>query len=72
MEKKLQKIDLKFYNLLIAQDLWQARYQILLIIYFKYFIDKCKLGYDDEKCETCGIRYVLQLLFSNMQTLKMI
>ena len=28
MEKKLQKIYLTFYNLLIAQDLWQAHYQV--------------------------------------------
>ena len=32
MEKKLQKIYLTNYNLLIAQDLCQAHYQILLII----------------------------------------
>ena len=29
MENKLQKIYLTYYNLLIAQDLWQAHYQIL-------------------------------------------
>ena len=28
MEKKLQKIYLTFYNLLIAQDLWQAHYHV--------------------------------------------
>ena len=32
MEKKLQKLYLTNYNLLIAQDLCQAHYQILLII----------------------------------------
>ena len=42
MERKLQKIYLTYYNLLIAQDLWQA---------------KCKIGYDDKKCETSGIKY---------------
>ena len=41
MEKKLQKISLTYYNLLIAQDLWQARYQF---------------GHDDKKCKTCGIK----------------
>ena len=30
-EKKIQKQHLKNYNLLIAQDLWQAHYQFLLI-----------------------------------------
>ena len=39
MEKKLQKICLKCYNLLIAQDLWQAYYQILSIIFLTKFIE---------------------------------
>ena len=38
MEKNLQKIYLTYYNLLIAQDLWQAHYQILSIIFLKKFI----------------------------------
>ena len=29
MEKKLQKIYLTYYNLLVVQDLWQIYYQIL-------------------------------------------
>ena len=36
--KKIQKIYLTNYNLLIAQDLWQAHYQILLTIFLKEFI----------------------------------
>ena len=32
MEKKLKKIYLTYYNLLIAHDLWQPHYQILSII----------------------------------------
>ena len=39
MEKKLQKIYLTYYNLLIVQDLWQAHYQILSIIFLKKFIE---------------------------------
>ena len=39
MEKKLQNICLTYYNLLIAQDLWQASYQILSIIFLKEFIE---------------------------------
>ena len=39
MEKKLRKIDLTYYNSLIAQDLWQALYQILSIIFLKEFIE---------------------------------
>ena len=38
MERKLQKIYPTYYNLLIAQDLWQAHYQTLSIIFLKEFI----------------------------------
>ena len=39
MEKKLQKINLTYNSLLIAQDLWQAHYQILSVIFLKEFIE---------------------------------
>ena len=39
MEKKLQKIYLACYNLLIAQDLWQAHYHIWSIIFLEEFIE---------------------------------
>ena len=35
MKKKLQKIYLKYYDLLLVQDLWQAHYQILSTIFLK-------------------------------------
>ena len=38
MERKLQKIILKYYNLLLVQDLWQAHYQMVSIIFLKEFI----------------------------------
>ena len=38
MEKKLQKLYLTDYNLLTVQDLWQAHYQALSIIFLKEFI----------------------------------
>ena len=38
MKKKLKKIYLRYYNLLIAQDLWEAHYQILSIILLEEFI----------------------------------
>ena len=38
MKKKLQKLYLTDYNLLTAQDSWQAHFQILLIILLKEFI----------------------------------
>ena len=37
--KESQKICLRDCHLLIAQDLWQAHYQILLIIFLKEFIE---------------------------------
>ena len=55
MEKKLQNIYLTYYNLLTVQDLLQAHYQVLSIIYLKEL--KFKYGHDDKKCETCGIKY---------------
>ena len=39
MEKKLQKIYLTYYNLLIVQNSWQAHYQIFSIIFLKEFIE---------------------------------
>ena len=39
MEKKLQKTYCTYYNLLIAQGLWQAHYQILSKIFLKEFIE---------------------------------
>ena len=58
MENKLQNIYLTFYSILIAQDLWQAHYQILSIIFLKEFIElNVKYKHDDKKCETCGIKY---------------
>ena len=38
MKKKSQKPYLTNYNLFIAQNLWQAHYQTLLIIFLNEFI----------------------------------
>ena len=57
MEKKLRKLYLTYYNLLIAQDLWQAYYQILSIIFMKEFISNTNMNAIIKKCETCGIKY---------------
>ena len=38
MESKLLKVYPTYYNLLIAQDLWQTHYKILLTIFLKEFI----------------------------------
>ena len=37
--QKIYKIYKIYYNLLIAQDLWEAYYQILSIIFLKEFIE---------------------------------
>ena len=56
--EKLQKIYLTYYNLLKAQDLWQAHHQILLIIFLKDFI-KLNVNTDRmiKKCVTYIIKY---------------
>ena len=39
LEKKLPKIYLTYYSLLTVQDLWQAHYQILSIIFLNEVIE---------------------------------
>ena len=36
MGKKVQTIYVIYYNLLTVQDLWQAYYQVLSIIYLQF------------------------------------
>ena len=73
MFKKLQKVYLAGYNLLIAQDLWQAPYQILSIIFLKEFI-KLNVNVDmtikNVKLAELNINTVT--VFLNIKTLKMI
>ena len=58
MEKNYKKIYLTYYNLLIAQDLWQAHYEILPIIFLKEFIElNINLDMMITKCEICGKTY---------------
>ena len=48
------------YNLLIAQDWWQAHYQILSIILLKEFIKlnvTTIINVNDKQCKTCVIKY---------------
>ena len=73
MEKKLQKIYLTYYNSLIVQDLWQARYQILSVIFLNEFI---KLNVDTgtviKKYEICKLNINIATVFLNTQTLQKI
>ena len=58
MEKELQETFLTYYSLMIAQELWQAHYQILPIIVLKEFIElNINSNMTIKKCETCGINY---------------
>ena len=53
-EEVTKKYILRNYNLLIAQGVWQAHYQILSIIFYKEIYKiKCKYGHNDKKWETC-------------------
>ena len=58
MEKKLQKTYLTYCNLLKAQYLWQAHYQILSIIFLKEFIKlNINMGKVKKKSENRGLKY---------------
>ena len=39
LEKKIEKLYLRYYNLLIVEDLSQAHYQILSMVFLKEFIE---------------------------------
>ena len=73
MEKKLQKLYSTYYNLLIAQDLWQAHYQILSIIFLKIFV---KLNvYRDTMIKNAKLMELHKeyaTIFLNKKTLKII
>ena len=58
MGKKLQNICLIYYNLLTAQDLWQACHEILSIVFLKKnHRIKCKYRQDEKECGTCRMKY---------------
>ena len=73
MENNLLKIYLTYYNIWIAQDLWQAHYQISSIIFLKGFI---KLNVNKDMMMKNGklaeINMNTATVFLNTQTLKMI
>ena len=72
-EKKLQNIYPTYYVLFIAQDLWQAHYQILSIIFLKEFI---KLNVNTrtmiENVKLVELNINIATAFLNTKTLKMI
>ena len=74
IEKKLEKMYLTYYNLLIAQGLWQASSLSNLVNNISEGIRKikCKFGHDDKKCEACEITYEVCYCFLECTALKMI
>ena len=72
MEIKLQKIYLTYYNLLIVQDLWQAHYQILSIIFLKEFIELNANKDTIKNVKLVGLNISSAAVFLNTQILKMI
>ena len=73
MEKKLQKTYLTDYNLLIAQDLWQTHYKILLMIFLKEFI-KLNVNMDTmiKNVKLAEFNINITTVSLNIQILKMI
>ena len=52
------KIYLPYYNTLRTQDLWQAHYQVLSIVFLMECIElSINSGAMIKKCETCAIKY---------------
>ena len=73
MEKKLQKVYLTHYNLLIMQDLWQARYQILSTIFLKEFVElNVNTDMMIRNARQVELNISIVTVFLNIQTLEMI
>ena len=73
MEKTLRKIYLTYYYLLIAQNLWQVRYQILSIIFLKELIElNVNLDTMIKNVKLVVLTVSIETAYSSIQTLKMI
>ena len=73
MKEKSQKIQLTYYNLLKAQYLWQAHYQILPVIFLKESI-KLNVNLDTtiKNVKLAELKISIATVFLNKQILKMI
>ena len=72
-EKKLQKKYHTYHNLLIAQDLWQAHYQILSINFLKEFIElNVNTDMMIKNVKLAELNASIATDFLNIQTLKMV
>ena len=73
MQRKFQEIYLTYCNLLIAQDLWQAHYQILSIRFLKDFIElNVKLEIMIKNVKHVGLNISIATVFLHTQILKII
>ena len=73
MEKKLQKMYVTYYSLLIAQDLWQILYQILSIIVLKKFIElNVNTNMMIKNLKLVELNISITIVFLNTQILRMI
>ena len=72
-KKNLQKIYLTYFDLLTAQDLWPAYYQILSITFLKEFI-KLNVNVDMiiKNAEHVELHIKIATAFLNTQILKII
>ena len=73
MEQILQKVYLTYYNLLMAQDLWQAHDQIFSITFLMEFI-KLNVNTDTmiKNAKHVELNISIVIAFVNMKILKMI
>ena len=73
MENKLHKIYLTYYNLLIAQDLWRAHYQILSIIFLKESIElNVNKNMMIKNVKLAELNINIATVFLNIKTSKMV
>ena len=72
MEKNVQKIYPTDYNLLIAQDLWQAHYHIFSIIFLKKFIKLNVITDTIKNVKLAVLNINIATVFLKTQTLKMV
>ena len=73
MKKKLQKVHLTYYNLMMAQDLWKSHYQILSKVFLRELI-KLNLNMDImiKNVELAELHMNYATVFLNTQILNMI
>ena len=71
--EEIKKMYVVYYNLLIAQDLWQAHYQILPIIFLKEFIElNVNTDMMIKNVRLAELKKSIATVFLNIQTLKII